>query len=753
MTSYLHDSNDDSNGDSSSEHSIGLPIHYEGDESTSTSPSPSQNDDILIDENVKDDTMKQVQVPTHPIASMQDAFAESMLEAAESPSAATHKPALGTAAARRKWLLDQDISEETHASRWCAKNGQQYHQLWKLMAQISFGMYLLLNGIARDDEQVMSILQGHVDEVDEFLEMTLEDFDLALEDIDERLKFLKLPLENIEIFDAMLEDRTFRLQIVSGNERIEHVITRTAKAMNDALKDVQQGLDACKEFTIYLAEEQEDSMWKGERPDMVKVFDAMKGNVEGWHKAYVSLQTKGNQLGVTLVQLGSIVAEMDRRAGEISRQTRFSIAPTSPAESLTPPQPSKGMRQSMSKHLPSDPNMITPAIRATIPSFQLVQDRDKSVESASPSSSPEREEERKPEPDFILKPHTYSPLPSPGAMQEQARKQLELSPSRSKSPPETSPSRHEEYQEKIPVPSSPRREELPPPDLKKRSSLRKRFSLKRKETPPELNIESLPIEEPYWGPRHRLAVTNVVRNRVNSTPGPVELSAITAPTELPNNTPSFVTITNAKTKHTTTNNNKSNSPPSRGVDSAYYSDLEKPRSPPQAIHPSNIRTPNPSTPLSAVPSQLRSAPLPSTTSLSSRSPVPAPIITPSSATSPLPPPENQFFRPVIASPHSPLQRPWTAAPSQPRHTHTPSALGNRGLAPSAMGMSMMSELTTITENGRKVKKKRSAFGWLKKAFSLSEEERAAFEEKRRLGERENERHEKGPRFLDGKRIR
>lgn len=55
---------------------------------------------------------------------------------------------------------------------------------------------------------------------------------------------------------------------------------------------------------------------------MEKVYEAMKGNVDGWYKAYVSLQTKGNHLGVALVQLGSIVAEMDRRAGEVSRKTR-----------------------------------------------------------------------------------------------------------------------------------------------------------------------------------------------------------------------------------------------------------------------------------------------------------------------------------------------------------------------------------------------------------------------------------------------
>jgi hypothetical protein len=266
------------------------------------------------------DTMKEVgvEVPLHPIPAMQGAFAESMLEVSENPTPKSH---MGDAETRRRNLIDQPITQETHAARWRPKAGQQYHQLWKLMAQISFGIYLLLNGIAKDDEQVMSILQAHVDEVDEFLETTLEDFDLAVVDIEERLKLLKLPLERVEVFDTMLQDRAFRLQIVTGNEKIDHVITRTTTAMSDALKDVKQGVGACKAFTKYLIEE-EDEIWRDDRPEMQKVFDAMKGNVDGWYKAYVSLQTKGNHLGGALTQLNSVVTEIDRRAGEISRKTR-----------------------------------------------------------------------------------------------------------------------------------------------------------------------------------------------------------------------------------------------------------------------------------------------------------------------------------------------------------------------------------------------------------------------------------------------
>lgn len=74
---------------------------------------------------------------------------------------------------------------------------------------------------------------------------------------------------------------------------------------------------------------------------------------------------------------------------------------------------------------------------------------------------------------------------------------------------------------------------------------------------------------------------------------------------------------------------------------------------------------------------------------------------------------------------------------------------------SRMGMSVMSDMTTVTENGKKVKKKRSAFGWLKKAFALSEEEKAAFEERRRGAAFEQDRQYERPppRWVDGKRIR
>jgi hypothetical protein len=126
-------------------------------------------------------------------------------------------------------------------------------------------------------------------------------------------------LKNIEVFDTMLEDRDFRLSIVEGNEKIEHIITRTSRAMNDTLKDVQKGIDAIRGLGKYL--EEMDMGWEGRSQELEAVYLAMMGNVEGWNVAFMDLQMKGNSLGVALVQLGGIIAEMSKRAGVASRKT------------------------------------------------------------------------------------------------------------------------------------------------------------------------------------------------------------------------------------------------------------------------------------------------------------------------------------------------------------------------------------------------------------------------------------------------
>ena len=119
----------------------------------------------------------------------------------------------------------------------------------------------------------------------------------------------------------------------------------------------------------------------------------------------------------------------------------------------------------------------------------------------------------------------------------------------------------------------------------------------------------------------------------------------------------------------------------------------------------------------------------------------------------MPSPRSDFqaYHPVQASPYSPLQqRPHTShntvrsatPPTTPRH-HPPRHVRNQ---PSRLGgASTLSKVTTLTyESGtsvagsgvndgsgeRRVKTKRSAFGWLMKAFARDEDEKAAFEARR-----------------------
>lgn len=257
--------------------------------------------------------------PIHPVATMQGAFEESMAETMnEDGPDIPDRYSKADSVTRRKMLLEQEQYERTVAGRWKQRPGEKYHPLWKLVAQISFGIHLLQQGLAKSDEEVLKILQTHVDEVDGFLERTTEDFDLAQGDINERIHYLKLPLEHGQVFDQMLADRSFRVAIVEGNEKIEHIIDRTAAAMNDALKDVQKGLDATRELAKYMT--RIDKQWEDRSEEHDSVYMAMIGNIEGWTRAFLTLQSKGVHLRKGLVELGTIVAEMQRRAGAASRK-------------------------------------------------------------------------------------------------------------------------------------------------------------------------------------------------------------------------------------------------------------------------------------------------------------------------------------------------------------------------------------------------------------------------------------------------
>lgn len=260
--------------------------------------------------------------PTHPVQQLQGPFDESIFESVQKydqdqwPELDCHS--------RRKHLLESETYERTCSGKWAQRSEEKYHPLWKLIAQLSFGMHLLVKQLAKSELEVMKILQSHVDEVDGFLGRTTEDLDLAHSDIRERIRLLRVPLEHQRVFDSMLEERRFRSLIIDGNDKIEHVIERSALSMHDTLKDIQKGLDAVGALGRYL--KHIGKGWTRRPRNLDAVFTAMVGNVEGWEHALASLQVRGNDLGVSLIQLGAAASEMQRRVGIASRKNVVGIS-------------------------------------------------------------------------------------------------------------------------------------------------------------------------------------------------------------------------------------------------------------------------------------------------------------------------------------------------------------------------------------------------------------------------------------------
>ncbi|KAI0106739.1 hypothetical protein F4814DRAFT_442055 [Daldinia grandis] len=635
---------------------------------------------------------------------MQPAFSESLIEATNNPALSKPKLRFATARERRNYLLDGAKGDGLHSELWRYRPGQKYHELWKLMAQISFGVHLLLNGIANSNEQVVNILQGHIDEVDEFLETILEDVELAIYDIRDRIDHLKLPMQNIQTFEQMLEDRNFRLQIVTGNEKIEHIISRTTTSLEVVVADIDEGLGATQEFAAYLSDQQ-DGIWQQQHPEIGEIFDAMRGNAQGWYKAFLELQRTTSNLRALLDKLDRIVSEMNYRAGEVSRRTRASVIPfSSPTDQPLPKSNSRNssMRSSdrwppkfeLSKstsqrsaagstgtretlmvvqyNAPVEPMSPVELEADTIPRMAITIEED--LEPAEEENE-EKKDEKKDEPPadeglYILQPRTYTPqppapIPSP-RVQDSSFEDLPL-PIEDL---EIEGLEIEDFEIQGPLIEDPPIQDPPiamPEEQPKRTSLRQRLSLKGSSLPEAIQVPS------------------------RNAPELQRPTYLDAQYQSPGLLPSRAY---------------------QGPDSAYGSDNEA-RQPVRSMTEFGDMMPPPGFPTTALPS---------------------------------PRSDRQHYFPVRASPHSPLQqRPWTAG----THVHA----GHLRNQPSAMGMSMLSNVTTLNpENQKAVKKKRSAFGWLKKAFSLDDEERAEFEA-RRVQQAPNPYYEsRSPQYLDGKRV-
>lgn len=180
-----------------------------------------------------------------------------------------------------------------------------------------FGVHLLAKRLAKSDQEVMKILQSHVDELDGFLQRSTEDFLIIHLDVRTRIQYLSLPLGNLEVFDEMLKDRNFRLALVAYNDQIVHSIDRFTLAITDAVKDLQKGKEAMGALWHYLLQLADEGCFES---DSLKAFyKAMMENMEGWIVAMSRLRRRGAALQKALGQLAFAVTEMQRRVGVASR--------------------------------------------------------------------------------------------------------------------------------------------------------------------------------------------------------------------------------------------------------------------------------------------------------------------------------------------------------------------------------------------------------------------------------------------------
>ncbi|OJJ43313.1 hypothetical protein ASPZODRAFT_154761 [Penicilliopsis zonata CBS 506.65] len=309
--------------------------------------------------------------PAHPIPQLQGPFEESMVE---------------SGLAQKDWVVDidaqtrrKDLLERPQYERLCGRKWRQraeerqgltreesrYHPLWKIISQTSFGVHLLANGQAKSEVEVVRILQDHVNEFDGFLERTTEDLQLIQLDVQTRIQYLRVPLENLDVFDEMLADRRFRLSIIDYNEKIELAITRFTAAVSDSLKDLGKGKEAVSALWHQVTQLVKDC--NPECNTLVAIYHAMISNVEGWFAALSRLIKRGTVLDSVLFQLNAAVIEMQRRVGVASRKdlmTRPRPRSKTPTPSLRP----KSIRErifdrsySVSVHnkpLPGDPDLM-----------------------------------------------------------------------------------------------------------------------------------------------------------------------------------------------------------------------------------------------------------------------------------------------------------------------------------------------------------------------------------------------------------
>jgi hypothetical protein len=262
--------------------------------------------------------------PIHPLPSMQAPFEESMLDATGETGFVPF-PIPNKTIDTRQQLLCRDFEADeltwnfTYNCHWRNNPKGKFHPLAKTITQIVFGVHLLHQHLEKSVADVADILLKHVNELDSFLQRANEDIEGSLNDMLFRRKCLKVPMEHVNEFDRLLDDRSYRAQLLDGNITIERTINRMSAMLNDYLIDMSTFRDANMDLEMYL--HNIGDAWADANDDVGRIYSAMCGNTGGWTQFLQSLVAKAERLGVVLVQVSSYCNEIEKRCGAASRRS------------------------------------------------------------------------------------------------------------------------------------------------------------------------------------------------------------------------------------------------------------------------------------------------------------------------------------------------------------------------------------------------------------------------------------------------
>lgn len=262
--------------------------------------------------------------PIHPLSFMQGPFEESMLDATGETGYVPFENPKKSVKQRQQQLCREEGATEldwnfTYACHWRHNPKSKFHPLLKTVTQVVFGVHLLHQHLEKSVADVADILLKHVNELDAFLQRANEDLESSLKDMLFRHKCLRVPMEHVNEFDRLLEDRSYRAQLLDGNVTIERTIGRMSQMLNDYLTDISVMREANHELECYLLDIGEE--WAYHNADVGKIYSAMCGNTSGWAQFLQSLLVKAERLGVVLVQVSSYCNEIEKRCGAASRRS------------------------------------------------------------------------------------------------------------------------------------------------------------------------------------------------------------------------------------------------------------------------------------------------------------------------------------------------------------------------------------------------------------------------------------------------